>query len=213
MRRPDRTINIFSVSALDLFASAMGAFIILTLILVPFYRNTARTDDIDAVRSALAEAQQELQSSESQLASCQEARGDADADVTAALAEAENLRGQLEQAEGQLADCRRRLNQTFLIVVMTWRDEGQDIDMHIFDPEGNHFFYDQTRYPGTLAELSFDNVVGPGVELWQHPSPTPGRYTICYHYFQTRRGARQGKRRRYRSRRRLPCRSPRDFAA
>lgn len=214
MKRPNRTVNIFSVSALDLFASAMGAFIILTLILVPFYRNTATTDDIDAVRSALADAQQDLQSSEAQLVSCQEARaeaearadaaesraaaaqaeaddlrerlenqGDAAEDLAAALAAAENLRGQLEQANGQLADCRRRLGSTFLIAVMTWREAGQDIDMHVFDPEGRHFYYEEKRYPGTDGELSFDNTIGPGVEVWQHPSPELGRYTFCYHFF------------------------------
>lgn len=37
MRRPSRQLNIFSISALDLFASAMGAFVIITVILFPYY--------------------------------------------------------------------------------------------------------------------------------------------------------------------------------
>lgn len=32
MRRPSRQLNIFSISSLDLFASAMGAFIIILVI-------------------------------------------------------------------------------------------------------------------------------------------------------------------------------------
>ncbi len=39
MRRRSRTIEIFSLSAIDLFASALGAFIIVTAILIPYYPN------------------------------------------------------------------------------------------------------------------------------------------------------------------------------
>jgi len=41
MRRPSRQLNIFSISSLDLFASAMGAFIILAVILFPYYLKKA----------------------------------------------------------------------------------------------------------------------------------------------------------------------------
>lgn len=37
MKRKSRELNIFSMSALDLFASALGAFILITLILMPYY--------------------------------------------------------------------------------------------------------------------------------------------------------------------------------
>lgn len=37
MRRPSRQLNIFSMSAIDLFASAMGAFVIIAVILFPYY--------------------------------------------------------------------------------------------------------------------------------------------------------------------------------
>ena len=40
MKRNNKEINIFSMSALDLFASALGAFIILTVIFMPFFPNT-----------------------------------------------------------------------------------------------------------------------------------------------------------------------------
>ena len=39
MKQRNREINIFSMSALDLFASALGAFILITLILLPFFPN------------------------------------------------------------------------------------------------------------------------------------------------------------------------------
>lgn len=42
MKLRNREINIFSMSALDLFASGMGAFILLAVISLPFFGNTSR---------------------------------------------------------------------------------------------------------------------------------------------------------------------------
>lgn len=38
MKRPSRSVNIFNLSALDLFASAMGAFLIIALVLFPYFK-------------------------------------------------------------------------------------------------------------------------------------------------------------------------------
>ena len=43
MKRRSREISIFSMSALDLFASALGAFILLAIVIFPYFPNTART--------------------------------------------------------------------------------------------------------------------------------------------------------------------------
>ena len=37
MKKKDRTVEVFSLSALDLFASAMGAFVLLSVIMLPYY--------------------------------------------------------------------------------------------------------------------------------------------------------------------------------
>ena len=52
MKKPSREINIFSMSALDLFASAMGAFILITIILLPYFPNTHQTPPTPPIRSA-----------------------------------------------------------------------------------------------------------------------------------------------------------------
>ena len=44
MRRPNRDLNVFSMSALDLFASAMGAFIIVAIIMFPYYMNASQAE-------------------------------------------------------------------------------------------------------------------------------------------------------------------------
>ena len=39
MKKRSRELSIFSMSALDLFASALGAFILITIVLLPFFPN------------------------------------------------------------------------------------------------------------------------------------------------------------------------------
>lgn len=44
MRIPDRDTAVFSTSAIDLFASALGAFILLVMLLFPYYRNAGTAE-------------------------------------------------------------------------------------------------------------------------------------------------------------------------
>ena len=44
MKKSNRELNIFSMSTLDLFASAMGAFILITLVLFPYVLNTGDSE-------------------------------------------------------------------------------------------------------------------------------------------------------------------------
>ena len=60
MRRPGRDTTVFTTSAIDLFASALGAFILLVMILFPYYRNAgsddafSRTQEIQEQRRLLS---------------------------------------------------------------------------------------------------------------------------------------------------------------
>lgn len=73
MKRPSREFNIFSMSALDLFASAMGAFILLTVILFPYYQKNAKiVEDLNKTKNQLAQTQQQLQQCEQQRQICEE---------------------------------------------------------------------------------------------------------------------------------------------
>ena len=53
MKRRSREVSIFSMSALDLFASALGAFILIAIVMFPYFPNTADQGDLDEVRDAL----------------------------------------------------------------------------------------------------------------------------------------------------------------
>lgn len=63
MRRRHREIQIFSVSALDLFASAMGVFALLAVILFPYYLKSeeAHQQDAQDVRVENQQLKQEVQ--------------------------------------------------------------------------------------------------------------------------------------------------------
>jgi hypothetical protein len=54
MRIPDRETAVFSTSAIDLFASALGAFILLVMLLFPYYQN-AGTDEAFSQTEAIME--------------------------------------------------------------------------------------------------------------------------------------------------------------
>ena len=50
MRRRNRELSIFSMSSLDLFASALGAFILLTIVVFPYFLNTGMASLPDPAR-------------------------------------------------------------------------------------------------------------------------------------------------------------------
>lgn len=78
MKRKNKEINIFSMSALDLFASALGAFILLAVIFMPFFPNTGNSPKIaqsileelekaKAENSQLKDENKQLESQNSQM--------------------------------------------------------------------------------------------------------------------------------------------------
>lgn len=95
MKRRSRDINVFSLSAIDLFACAMGAFILLSLILFQYYLKkeevpepvkidlTASTEDqIKQMQQALDAAQAKIQQLKSAAAEAQSKADDLSAEST-----------------------------------------------------------------------------------------------------------------------------------
>jgi hypothetical protein len=69
MRSRNRSIEVFSLSAVDLFASAMGAFIIISIIMMPDYQKEARSqDDLRVLEELAGKTRAELDQSETGLA-------------------------------------------------------------------------------------------------------------------------------------------------
>jgi F0F1-type ATP synthase membrane subunit b/b' len=202
----NREINIFNLSMLDVISGAMAAFLILVVVLLPYYKK----EHIDyqamnnELRQALAEAEARAQAAEADAetaraaaeAAAEQARqARADAEVAqerlrevqeasentaerVRVAEAEAQR-ERERAEG-LA---RTLAKTFIVLFVRW-DTHDDIDLHVVDPSGAEFYWDGHRtIPGRLGELSEDTRIGPGAEVWEIRAAPAGEYKVFVELF------------------------------
>ena len=99
MKRPDRNLEVFSLSALDLFASAMGAFMIVTIILFPYYLNRHATeDDLGRIEAAKAEGLQKATSAR--------ARAEQLAQELADLEAARSEKDEMEKIEAEIAQAK-----------------------------------------------------------------------------------------------------------
>ena len=206
MKQRNREINVFSVSALDLFASALGAFILMSLIFMVFFTMTARNaQQAETVQAAVQECEipdpviviepaqcdaveATLQQCEARLANSVDASALAQCQgVQASMADELNQCQVDQSALGRVQDelqlCQAELRQSFVLVIASW-SSGDDVDLHVVDPQGREFYYAQDTHPGSPASLAEDNVNGPGNEVWLHPAADPGRYRVCYKLYQ-----------------------------
>jgi len=89
MRSRKRSFEVYSLSAIDLFASAMGAFIIMTIIMMPDYQNKVRSQgDLAILEEFAGKTEAQLDESEAGLA-----------DIRKALQAAQVRRRELEAQE------------------------------------------------------------------------------------------------------------------
>lgn len=104
-QRPDRSIEIFSLSAIDLFAAAMGAFALLAVILLPYYQKEVRENTPD---NAIADLARAAQTSATEAAEKKKAleikRSAAARNVSDIQSEAEKLLAELKAAEAALLE-------------------------------------------------------------------------------------------------------------
>ena len=118
MKRKNREINIFSMSALDLFASALGAFILLTVVIFPYFPNTGMAE-----QAALDEAFERLQAAAGENEELQQIHADLDAAVGAlrqelehCLVEQDRCQTDLEEALTRVHQCERQLGDRDALV-------------------------------------------------------------------------------------------------
>ena len=93
MKLRRREINVFSMSALDLFASGMGAFILLAVMALPFFPNTGDSEErIEDIKEQLAEVREERDTARDRASGLEQvlAKMQRDADVQQVLQEALN---------------------------------------------------------------------------------------------------------------------------
>lgn len=113
MRRRNREINIFSMSALDLFASGMGAFILIMLILMPYYLNKARPlqEKVKDLQAKLAGVEKQLEQCRRKEKACQVSLGQARAAVSKARASLSSAQARARAAEKRARRAEAALRQ------------------------------------------------------------------------------------------------------
>ncbi len=91
MRIPERNSAVFSTSAIDLFASALGAFILLVMLLFPYYRNAGSNEAFAKTREIMQQ------------------RNLAASDVDEMLSRLDLVRSELQDISRQNEDRQRRI--------------------------------------------------------------------------------------------------------
>ena len=267
MKPRSREINVFSMSALDLFASALGAFILLTVVIFPYFPNEGMVDraDLEEVLNELGDAvagnaelqrihdelngaigslQRELAACRGELAACREETRSQQAQAEEQQRQIEEQQRQIEEQQAQAGEQQRQQRQIeeqqrqieeqqaqageqqrqieeqqrqieeqqaqageqqrqieeqqrqigeqedriadlerrkFMLVTISWNGRrGDDVDLHVVDPNGREYYFSQRSYPGSDARFEEDSLHGPGNELWLQPQLTPGEYRIYY---------------------------------
>ena len=98
MKSRSKEINIFNMSALDLFASALGAFILISVVLFPYFPNTGDSQErVDEVKAQLEHASAQLERAGAQLEQTS--------------AQLEHVQGELQAVRGQLGACQTQRRQ------------------------------------------------------------------------------------------------------
>jgi hypothetical protein len=155
------------MSMLDVISGAMGAFLALTVILLPYYQRDLAADLAEARRAAeMAQAAEADARAEAERA--QQMADQAMADTEAANERAAQAQAETEAANERANEAMRRLSRIrFVSASLRWETQNQDVDLHVVDPRGNEFSYRQPRISGAPGELTQDNTRGPGTEIWQ----------------------------------------------
>ncbi len=143
MKKRDRTLNVFSVSALDLFASAMGTFILIAIVLFPYY-----------LKAETATAQ--LKQNAAEIEKIKKRAGQARATVEKAKQEAATAKAEARKAKEEAAKAKKRAGgvmqapkpgspKTLKFAAGCWRTEPfkhnkasqSGISQYCFDKNGN----------------------------------------------------------------------------
>ncbi len=188
MRRHNREISTLSLSMLDVIAGAMAAFLILMVILLPYYGKETVNQEalITELRQAVAEAETARSAAEDAAEAAQTQANQAQAEIAAAQAQARQAQTEAELHQARAEGLARQLAHTFLVLYIRW-DTHDDVDLHLTDPSGAEFWWDRHKtIPGRPGELSEDNILGPGNEVWEIRDAPPGDYRVDVRLYQVR---------------------------
>ncbi|MCP5433142.1 MAG: hypothetical protein H6923_07720 [Alphaproteobacteria bacterium] len=147
MRRKSREINIFNLSMMDVISGAMGAFLIIMIVLARYYNSDpGNKENVEAIKAELQSVQARLKEIESSFRRA----GIESSDITRAVSEAgrevkkaesdlDKLREQLDQAEQEIERLKEQqkslLQRRAFAVSVNWACPGADIDLYLWDTQ------------------------------------------------------------------------------
>lgn len=164
------------MSVLDMFASALGAFIMCAVILFPYYQ------DIKYFEKSIEKTKEAIRKTEADLAAAKQrvkVNEDTKLQLQQQLRASQTSSAATQQCRADAVACRASLTKTFLVISIEWA-ERCDVDLYVKDPSGTEYYFSNKKVSGSEAELSYDMTDGPGLEIWQVPVATPGRYEVFY---------------------------------
>ena len=210
MKTRSREVNVFSMSALDLFASALGAFILISIVLMPYFLHvdpekvTKLRQELQQERNTSAEIRRRLEEAQSELERCRQQEAACREDLAALEQEVVRLQDSLDRAQAELAEareglqqaqselqqcqaklgvCEEKLSKTFLAIVIKWTTESHDVDLHVIDVAGREFYWGKKIFSDRPGEQSEDTKRGPGVEIWEVSVAPAGEYRVLYNFY------------------------------
>src|SRR5258708_5910330 len=136
MRRPHRHIEIFSMSVLDMFASALGAFIMCSVILFPYYSKKDVSKELAAATDALSQQKVQLESRRHEAQDLEQRNRRQQQELEGA----HRAQVELTRCHAGLNQCQVALAKTFLLITVEW-DMKVNVDLHVTDPRGNEFYW------------------------------------------------------------------------
>lgn len=163
------------MSVLDLFASALGGFIMIAVILFPSYMadqklsaeivmleesRTALAEELSKREKALADKDVEIESQKEKIEDQDEElrkKGEELDNANNALAEAAVLKAEMDE---EVEALRLEIARTFLIVSIEWDAVGADVDLSVTDPRGRKYYFAQSNRNGN----DFKDEPGAGTE-------------------------------------------------
>ena len=115
MKKRSREINIFSMSTLDLFASALGAFMLITIVMLPFFPNLNISGREEAeLRQAKIKLEQAMAELEQVKVELQQAKANSErerATLDRQTAKLKREKAQLERAMAQVPQTKSQLEK------------------------------------------------------------------------------------------------------
>ena len=108
MKKRSRELSIFGMSALDLFASALGAFVLITIVLLPLFPNL---DMLGQTTAELEQAKTELEQTTAELEQAKTELEQAKTELEQEKAQSEQAKAQSERAKATLEQEKVTLKQ------------------------------------------------------------------------------------------------------